>query len=122
MKFNTIDQLKEFAKTMPVEKTYQVGAGHHNHSRAVYQIGAVQILIDTMFPHNVFKPTQEWYWTGDGFSKAQAELYAKQYNAKVEEAYYSDDENNEYQLIFDDLNNLLQWVFDNRKKDLEYVK
>jgi len=103
MKFKTLDDLKTYAETMESTKTWQVGPGFRNHSRAVYQIGFVQILIDTLFPHNIFKDSKEWYWTGDGFTKEQAETYAKKYNARVEEAYYSDDENDEYQLMFDSL-------------------
>ena len=119
MKFDTLDQLKAYAETMPVEKTYQVGASHTNHSRAVYQIGIVQILIDTVLPYNVFKPSEEWYWTGDNMPKEQAETFAKKYNARVEEAYYSDDyDNPEYQLMFDKLNDLLQWIFDHRNNEI----
>jgi len=119
MKFKTIEQLIEFAETMEVTETWDVGARHTNHSRAVYQIGLVQILIDTVFPHNVFKPSLEWYWTGDNMTKEQAETFAKKYNARVEEAYYSeDDSDEEWQLMFDKLNDLLQWAFDNKLKEL----
>jgi hypothetical protein len=116
MKFETIEQLKAYAETMPVEKTLAVGPFWANHSRAVYQIGLVQILIDTIFPHNVFKDSNEWYWTGDNMSKEQAQTYAKKYNAKVEEAYYQDDydKDTEYQIIFNEMNDLLQWIFDTK--------
>ena len=119
MKFETLEQLKSYAETMEQTEAYNVGPSWSNHQRAVYQIGLVQILIDTVLPHNWFKPSQEWYWTGDNMSESQANDYAKKYNARVEEAYYSDDE---YQLMFDDLNDLLAWVFDNRKKDLTIEK
>jgi len=116
MKFENLDQLIKYANTMEVVKTYEVGPLHANHSRAVYQIGAIQILIDTVFPRNWTKDSQEWYWTGHNMTKELADTYAKKYNANVEEAYYSD---NEYQLIFHDLNDLLAWVFDNMKYELE---
>ena len=119
MKFDTIEQLKAYAETMPVEETHHVGARHTNHQRAVYQIGIVQILIDTVLPYNVFKPSEEWYWTGDNMPKEQAETFAKKYNARVEEAYYSDDyDNPEYQLMFDKLDDLLQWIFDHRNNEI----
>ena len=119
MKFQSLDELISFFQTMPVQKTWQVGMTYQNHSRAVYQIGLVQILIDTVFPYNVFKPSEEWYWTGDGMTKAEAKRFAKQYNAIVEESYYPTDKKDEYQLLFDKLNDLLHWLFDNRKKELE---
>ena len=116
MTFKTIDELKTYAETMTCEETLQVGMRCSNHSRAVYMVGEVMILIDTVLPYNWFKPSQEWYWTGDNFPKAQAEEYAKKYDADATEAFYSDDE---YMLTFDKLDNLLQWVFDHRKAQLE---
>lgn len=118
MKFETLDQLIEYAEDMEQTEAHHVGPAHCNHQRAVYQVGLIQILIDTVFPYNVFKPSREWYWTGDSMSKEQAEEYAPKYNARVEEAYYTD--HDEMQLMFDDLNDLLRWVFDNKKEELEH--
>ena len=117
MKFKTLADLKEYADDMEQTEAMYVGPAHCNHQRAVYQIGFVQILIDTRFPHNWFKESEEWYWTGDYMSEEQAQAYAKKYNARIEDAYYSD--LNEKQLIFDDIHDLLRWVFDNRKAELE---
>ncbi len=116
MKFESLDQLIKYAETMEVVKTYNVGSSHSGHSRAVYQIGAIQILIDTIFPYNWMEESKEWYWTGHNMTKALANTYAKKYNAIVEEAYYNE---NEYLLLFKDLNDLLAWAFDNMKYELE---
>ena len=115
MQFKTIEQLKTFAEDMETTEQWQVGPMHTNHQRAVYQVGLVQILIDTRLPHNVFKPSEEWYWTGENMPKTLANKYAKQYNARVEEAYYSE---NEFMLMFDKLDDLLQWIFDNKNKEI----
>lgn len=117
MKFKTLDQLKTYAKDMEQTEAFIVGPGHAGHQRAVYQIGLVQILIDTRLPHNFMKPSEEWYWTGDNMSRYAADGYAKDYNAEVVEAYYSD---NEYMLIFNKLDDLLAWVFDNRNGELNH--
>lgn len=117
MKFNTLDDLKAHAENMEQTEAWHVGARHTNHQRAVYQIGLVQILVDTVLPYNWTKPSMEWYWTGDYMSQEQAELVAPQYNARIEDAYYSD--NNEKQLMFDDMNDLLRWVFENQRERLE---
>lgn len=119
MKFKTLEDLKEYAETMEQTEAFHVGPSHSNHQRAVYQIGTVQILIDTVLPYNWFKPSQEWYWTGDYMSPEQAELFAPKYNARVEDAYYS--EIGEKQLMFDELDDLLRWVFDHHKDRLEVV-
>ena len=116
MNFKSFDELKSHAETMPVQKTYQVGAWHSNHSRAVYQIGLIQILIDTVFPYNFLKPSQEWYWTGHNMTDDEAQKYAKKYNATVEDAYYSD--HDEKQIMFSKLDDLLQWVWDTKKDEL----
>ena len=117
MKFHTIDQLIEYAEDMEQTESFIVGPSHTNHQRAVYMIGGVQILIDTRLPHNWLKPSEEWYWTGDYMSEDQASNFASKYNARVEDAYYSD--HNEKQLMFDELNDLLRWVFEHRKTELE---
>ena len=117
MKFKTFDQLKAHAETMEQTEAFHVGPRHTNHQRAVYQIGMVQILIDTRFPHNIFKHSQEWYWTGDYMTTAEAERDAVKYNARVEDAYYTDYD--EKQLMFDALDDLLRWVFDHKKDELE---
>ena len=114
--FKTLKELKTYAETMEQTKVYHVGPSHANHQRAVYQIGQIQILIDTVFPHNFFKPSQEWYWTGHYMSQTQAEKFAKKYNARIEDAYYSDYD--EKQLMFDNLDDLLHWIWDNRKEEL----
>ena len=122
MKFATALDLITYAETMQQQEAYDVGPMYTNHQRAVYQIGLVQILIDTVMPHNVFKPSSEWYWTGDSMTKNQADDYANKYNARVEEAYYSNNyDNPDYQLLFDKIDDLLTWVFDNRHKELETV-
>jgi len=110
MKFKTLNELKQYAETMEQTESWQVGASYTNHQRAVYIIGTIQILIDTVMPYNWMKPTREWYWTGDSMAKEQALNFAARYNARAEEAYYTDCD--EYQLIFDNLNDLLEWVFD----------
>lgn len=117
MKFETFEQLKDYAENMEQTEAMQVGPMHCNHQRAVYQIGLVQILIDTRFSHNWFKPSEEWYWTGDYMTKEQAEMIAPKYNARVVDAYYSD--HDEMQLMFDDLDDLLHWVFDTQRDKLE---
>jgi len=116
--FNTFEELKTYTENMEQTKAYNVGPYYTNHQRAVYQIGLIQILIDTVFPHNIFKPTKEWYWTGDDMSKEQAESFAHKYNARVEDSYYSEIE--EKQLIFDNLDDLLHWIWDNKRKELNY--
>jgi hypothetical protein len=117
MKFKTLDQLKAYAEDMEQTEALHVGPSYCNHQRAVYQIGLIQILIDTVFPHNWFKPSQEWYWTGHYMTEEQANQYASKYNARVEDAYYTDID--EKQLMFDDLNDLLAWVFDHKRDELE---
>lgn len=117
MKFESFEALKSHVETMEQTEAFHVGPSHSNHQRAVYQIGLVQILIDTVFPYNWFKDSQEWYWTGDYMSPEQAEEFADKYNARVTDAYYSD--HNEKQLLFDDIDDLLRWVWDNQKDKLE---
>jgi len=119
MKFDTIEQLISYAENMEQTESYQVGPGYTNHQRAVYMIGTLQILIDTRLPHNFFKPSEEWYWTGHDFSKEQAELLAEKYNARVEETFYPEDNGADWQIMFDDLNDLLRWAFETKKADLE---
>ena len=84
---------------------------------AVFQIGHVQILMDTVIPYNWFKDIRNWYWTGDYMTLQEAEKFASEYNARVEDAYYSD--HDEKQLMFDDIDDLLRWVFENQKERLE---
>jgi len=115
MKFNTVNEVKAYfeqieCKTMPVR---------HDHERAVFLIGCAQILMDTIIPYNWFKSTTQWFWTGDGMPKETAEVQAVKYNATVEEAFYSEDEN-ERILLFKDIDGVLQWLFDHRKADLEF--
>ena len=117
MQFESIDQLKEHFETLEQTEAWHVGPSHANHQRACYNIGTVQVLIDTVLPYNWFKPSQEWYWTGDYMSLQEAEKFASEYNARVEDAYYSDLD--EKQLLFDDINDLLRWVFENHKERLE---
>ena len=117
MIFKTLDELKAYAENMEQTEAMVVGPSHSGHQRAVFQIGLVQILIDTVLPYNIFKKCSEWYWTGDYMSQEQAETYALKYNARVEDAYYSD--HDEKQLMFDDLNDLLAWVYANKRNELE---
>lgn len=117
MKFKSFEDFKQFAEEKDFSQTLPVGSGH-DHSRAFLQIGTVQILIDTVVPYNWYKPTREWYWTGEGFPSKVASELAVKYNAVVEDAYYAEDED-EKQLIFDSWDNILKYVWETRKDELE---
>ena len=119
MKFKSVEDLKAYFFTLECGKPMQVGASHTNHERAVFLIGCAQILMDTILPYNWLKESSQWYWTGDGMPLKKAEADAVKYNATIEEAYYSDDEN-ERILLFKEIDDILQWLIDNRKKDLEF--
>ena len=114
--FKTFEKLKSYSETMEQTEAYIVGPSHQGHQRAVYQIGVAQILIDTVFPYNPFKPSEEWYWTGDYMTEAEAQAFAEKYNARVVDAYYSD--TNEKQLMFDELDDLLRWLWDNKREQI----
>jgi len=119
MKFKSVEQLKEYFNTLDKENEYQVGPICAHQSRAVWQIGNAQIIIDYVVPYNWFKPSREWCWTNYSMTTKQAEADAIKYNARVEEEYYPEDGVDSMQLMFDESDDLLQWLFDNKLSDLE---
>jgi len=116
--FQSVEELTEYFNTLDKVAEYQVGPICAHQSRAIYQIGNAQILMDQVVPYNWFKSTRIWYWTNYSMTTKQAEADAIKYNARVEEEYYPEDGVDSKQLIFDDCDDLLQWLFDNKLSDL----
>lgn len=99
-------------------KTYQVGPSWSNHERAIWTVGTVSVLMDTVLPYNWFLPSKCWYWTGHNMPLEQAKKDAVKYGANVEEAYYCDEDNLEYMLFFSTLEGCCGWICDNVPQEL----